>query len=341
LFDWINHDGINLPMINSVVRNRFYDKLLSRYVQDQDCVEIGFGTGLLSIIALKHGAKSIIAYEKDQARFELGQYVISNLDLQDKIIIKNKEFSFDDFDDQPSAKVFFSEIVSSYLFGEGLWNVIPRKKWNDRIFIPNRYQLEVWGCEVPDSVARGIDKNLYKFKDVFGFNPGIDIDNQFIDIINDLLNKTYYANNDQEKIPLYDTSTIPSELREVKIENTNDWGNYVFWKQWATKYGKTLASFELDTNNHSIFQKDKFSEEGKTSEIDHSAEGYQLTIDMSKNHEKNILLWPRISFGDDQDKLYLDEANCWIFIPPLLATSRYSKDIIVKHSFLDSSFEIV
>ena len=62
--------------------------------------------------------------------------------------------------------------------------------------------------------------------------------------------------------------------------------------------------------------------------------------ELNRNHEKNILLWPRMSIGDDQDRLYLDEPMCWCMVPPLLAT-RYSKDIIVKHSFLNDSFEIV
>ena len=59
--DWKNNDGVFLPMLNDFRRNWFYERTLSTSVRDQECVDIGFGTGLLSLIALKHGAKHITA----------------------------------------------------------------------------------------------------------------------------------------------------------------------------------------------------------------------------------------------------------------------------------------
>lgn len=63
--NWLSDDGVNLLMINDVPRNAFYSKILSKNVQGKKCCDVGFGTGMLSILALKHGATSIIAYEKD------------------------------------------------------------------------------------------------------------------------------------------------------------------------------------------------------------------------------------------------------------------------------------
>ena len=83
--DWHNHDGVNLGMINDFMRNQFYDRILSRYVRDQQCTDIGFGTGLLSMLALKHGAKHIRAFESDPDRFQLGCEIISRLGLHDQI----------------------------------------------------------------------------------------------------------------------------------------------------------------------------------------------------------------------------------------------------------------
>ena len=42
-------------------------------------LEIGFGTGFLSMLALKHGARSIVAYESDINRYQLGCEVIKIL----------------------------------------------------------------------------------------------------------------------------------------------------------------------------------------------------------------------------------------------------------------------
>jgi len=86
--DFENHNGVYLPMINDAARNQFYDRILTE-VRDQDCVEIGFGTGFLSMLALKHGARSIVAYESDPVRYELGCKVIELLKLSD-----NKTFDF-------------------------------------------------------------------------------------------------------------------------------------------------------------------------------------------------------------------------------------------------------
>lgn len=331
--DWWHDDGINLPMINDVIRNQFYDRLLSRYVRKQHCVDIGFGTGLLSLLAIKHGAESITAYEKDPQRFELGRYVIEKLGLEDRISIKNKTFSINDFDDCKSAKVFFSEIVDSHIFGEGLWHVIPRSAWKDRFFLPNRYRVEIWSCAISDSVAQGIDKNVYKFGDLPGFNPGVDIDNRFVELLNGILHD---EGTDQNLINHADI--ILPGIRPISPDNSNDWGNNDFWQHLTLTYGEISAIFELDTNKHNFYQKDKFFAHGKTSSIDHSNDGYSLTIDMSRHQEKNVLLWPRMSIGDDHDRLYLDRAN-WLTLPPTLAVN-YHEDIIVKHSFTDGFFEI-
>ena len=67
--DWYNHDGVNLSMINDFMRNQFYDRVLSKHVTNQNCTDVGFGTGLLSMIALKHGATHVRAFEVDYHRY--------------------------------------------------------------------------------------------------------------------------------------------------------------------------------------------------------------------------------------------------------------------------------
>jgi predicted RNA methylase len=89
--DFENHDGVYLSMLNDVARNQFYDQILTE-VYDQHCVEIGFGTGLLSMLALKHGARSIVAYESDPDRYRLGCEVIKLLGLQDRITLINQRY---------------------------------------------------------------------------------------------------------------------------------------------------------------------------------------------------------------------------------------------------------
>jgi predicted RNA methylase len=69
--DWLKDDGIFLPMINDTGRNIFYKAAIESSVKDKVVVDIGAGTGLLSILAAKAGAKKVIAVEKDPDIFKI------------------------------------------------------------------------------------------------------------------------------------------------------------------------------------------------------------------------------------------------------------------------------
>ena len=65
--DWNNNDGIYLPMINDAIRNQFYEKIIAKAVNGKSCTDVGFGTGFLSILALKHD----VAEELERISFHL------------------------------------------------------------------------------------------------------------------------------------------------------------------------------------------------------------------------------------------------------------------------------
>jgi hypothetical protein len=341
--NWANDNGIYLPMINDIVRNNFYDRLLSRHVRDQNCVEIGFGTGLLSLIALKHGAKSIVAFEKDSSRYKLGQYVIDQLGLSNKITLVNKIFTGNDFYNFHNTTVFFSEIVDGEIFGEGIWNVFPRSALTKQIFLPNRYRTELWTCEISDIFNLSIDKNVTKFGSVPAFNPGIDVDHNFIKLINKILYETNKNNHSVEQNIIL--SPIQRGLRKIDPTNaTTDWDDqgrkgFMIWKNAIRNTGKVSASYEVDVNSRSISIVDKFNSPGNIHPMDFKKAYYSLTLDMSDYHDKNLLIWPRTIIGDDTEYLYLDTAHSWGSVPPVVAT-KYSKDITLTHVF-GNSIEIL
>ena len=178
--DWYNHDGVNLGMINDFVRNQFYDRILARYVADQHCTDIGFGTGLLTMLALKHGAKHVQAFESDLDRYQLGCEIIKQLGLNDRVELINERYDHD----YKSRSVTFTETVNGNLWWEGLWNSLPRN--NETVFLPGSYFLELWAVEVPESFARGLcrpgQRQSY-------FNPGVDVDQEFVSVVNLLAGK--------------------------------------------------------------------------------------------------------------------------------------------------------
>ena len=179
--DFENHDGVYLSMLNDVSRNHFYDQVLTE-VRDHDCVEIGFGTGLLSMLALKHGARSIVAYESDPDRYRLGCEVIKVLKLQDRITLINQRYDHTCEHDQT---VVFTETVDDNIWGEGLYNSLPRQQ--GQRFLPGQYFLEIYAIPISADIA----SSLIQAHEKNHFSPGVDVDPRFVSCINLLLSKKY------------------------------------------------------------------------------------------------------------------------------------------------------
>lgn len=219
--DWHNHDGVNLGMINDFVRNQFYNRILSRYAKDQLCTDIGFGTGLLSMLALKHGARHIRAFESDHDRYQLGCEIIKQLNLADRIELINERY---DHTYQPTP-VTFTETVNGNLWWEGLWNSLPRDKKS--IFLPGEYFLEMWAIEVPDSFAQGL--TMTGQSQAF-FAPGVDVDPAFVSLINTLANKA-----------LVGSLPLPNGIVAFERQQETAWGWIPYMR--AVQAGSVVASY--------------------------------------------------------------------------------------------------
>jgi hypothetical protein len=222
--DWHNHDGVNLGMINDFMRNQFYDRILSRYVANQRCTDIGFGTGLLSMLALKHGAQHVQAFESDLDRYQLGCEIIQQLKLQDRIELINERY---DHNYKPRS-VTFTETVNGNLWWEGLWNSLPRD--NETVLLPGAYFLEMWAVEIPESFARGLCR---PGQSQSCFSPGVDIDFEFVSVVNGLAGKS-------------GTDSLPMNSGIVNFERQQetDWGWIPYLR--AVQAGSVVASYSAN-----------------------------------------------------------------------------------------------
>ena len=221
--DWHNHDGVNLGMINDFMRNQFYDRILSRYVKDQDCTDIGFGTGLLSMLALKHGARHIRAFESDQDRYQLGCEIIKQLNLANWIELINERYDHS----YQSTPVTFTETVNGNLWWEGLWNSLPRDEKS--IFLPGEYFLELWAVEVSDSFAQGL--TIPGQSQAF-FTPGVDVDPAFVSLINALANKVSV-----------ESFLLPTGIVNFNRQQETAWGWMPYLR--AVQAGSVVASYSV------------------------------------------------------------------------------------------------
>lgn len=294
--DWYQHDGVNLNMINDFVRNQFYERILSRYVANQHCTDIGFGTGLLSMLALKHGARHIRAFESDHDRYQLGCEIIKQLKLADRIELINEHY---DHNYRPTP-ITFTETVNGNLWWEGLWNSLPRDEKST--FLPGKYFLEMWAVEVPDSFACGIQQQE-KVNRIF--NPGVDIDLEFVRTVNELLCKTY----DCTFMP-----TSPIELTNGIMQFDREVSTIWNWIPYmrAVQAGTCVASYCVMTWN-----KDTRS--------------LVLEIPTDNWRDKTVLVVPRMGMQQDSDKLYLDTGHWGPGENPVILV-KPQHNLVVEHS---------
>ena len=228
--DFENHDGVYLSMLNDVSRNHFYDQVLTE-VRDHDCVEIGFGTGLLSMLALKHGARSIVAYESDPDRYRLGCEVIKVLKLQDRVTLINQRYDHTCKHDQT---VVFTETVDDNIWGEGLYNSLPRQ--SGKRFLPGQYFLEIYAIPISANTA----SSLIQAHEKNYFSPGVDIDSQFVSYVNLLLSKKY-------KKSIKSKVGLPLGLTELTTMPT-----YVDWATNNTYAGRYVVDANAQFVNESV-----------------------------------------------------------------------------------------
>ena len=169
--NWYLDDGINLVMINDYLRNSFFEKSFINTVAGKNCIDVGFGTGLLSILALKHGAKHITAFESNVDRYDFGVAMIHALNLEDKIHLINERYCHTS---SVECEVLFSETVCSTLWGEGFLNSIPRHRSIN--IIPGQCFVEFLVIPVSEALANRLMINEH---DPDIFDPLVDVDQRF------------------------------------------------------------------------------------------------------------------------------------------------------------------
>lgn len=175
------HLTYGLPMINDIHRNKFYYEILKN-IKDKHCLEIGFGSGILSILALEHGAKSVVAYEEMEDTYRLGVQVIKSLGLEDKITLIGEQFTSDKIKNHPNVECIFTETINHTLWGESLLHVIRHNDLPE--MLPSNYFLELHSIEISNNYARRLLTNNNT-----SCNPGIEINQAFTKTINNILNK--------------------------------------------------------------------------------------------------------------------------------------------------------
>lgn len=177
--------GLNIGMINNKVRNKFYDEILKK-CKNKKCIEVGGGTGLLSLIALKHGALHITCFEQEINTYMVLKDVIEYCNLQNKITLINEKFTSDSIQ---THHLDDCDLIFHELFGSNLWNDVGwpiRNTFDKKInidIIPNKLISEFYLAEIENV------NNLFEKKYLPRFDPGIEVDEKFVQFYNHCIDK--------------------------------------------------------------------------------------------------------------------------------------------------------
>ena len=135
----------HFDMMNDVVRNDIYLEAIKLAVQKDDLVlEIGTGSGLLSMMAAENGAGQVISCESSEPIAKVAEKIIKTNKLQNKINVVNKKSNdlIVGKDLPRKADIVISEILSAEFVGEGV---------RSSILDANKRLLSNQGKMIPES----------------------------------------------------------------------------------------------------------------------------------------------------------------------------------------------
>ena len=218
-FDWFSNNGIFMPMINDRGRNIAYKNAIERVAPGSIICDVGTGTGLLSVLAAKAGAKKVYSIEMDPGRANYARNMIEKLGLSDTVQVINKNFLFCDRNDIPDdIDYFISETIGSPIFNENIIEIANYSKQWGGTFIPGK-------IEIIAEVYRNhpILPLVYSFSEAFEFQPEITIDETFEKEVNDsfqaqhspdsVLYRFNYINDLFQALPNFETDGIDLKFK--------------------------------------------------------------------------------------------------------------------------------
>jgi predicted RNA methylase len=199
--DWLKDDGIFMPMINDTGRNIFYKNAIESCVKDKIVVDIGTGTGFLSILAARAGAKKVYSVEQNLERYNFAKEIFAKLNLTDTIEIIHANY----LDTNLQADYFVSETIGTWIFDENILAIADHTK-NRGQFIPGSFEITAVAYN-----EHPIFSVVQSNSEAFEFQPDIAIDSEFENIIN-----TEFQRNHPVSIQRHKANTICSFFQQHK-----------------------------------------------------------------------------------------------------------------------------
>jgi hypothetical protein len=246
--------GLEIGLINNKIRNQFYDEILKK-CKNKKCIEVGAGSGLLSLIALKHGAIHITCFEQEINTYMILKNAVQHCGLQDKITLINEKFTSDSIHKHHlhDCDLIFHELLGSNMWNDDGWPI--RNTFDKKIdveIIPNKLIGEFYIAEIHE-VNRlfkpGVDAMDYigSTKKIPKFDPGIQIDEKFVQFYNHCIDKFNSNTSNQENQCLFRKVLFESQrgfFEVVKEQTLNKLDRHCFDLN-TSDYSETIIRIKL------------------------------------------------------------------------------------------------
>nr|XP_043623775.1 protein arginine N-methyltransferase 1.1 [Erigeron canadensis] len=170
-FDSYSHFGIHEEMLKDVVRTKTYQNVIYKNTflfKDKIVLDVGAGTGILSLFCAKAGAKHVYAVECSQMADMAKQIVEANGYSDVITVLKGKVEELEL--PVPQVDIIISEWMGYFLLYENMLNTVlyARDKWlvNDGIVLPDNASLYLTAIED----AEYKDDKIEFWNNVYGFD---------------------------------------------------------------------------------------------------------------------------------------------------------------------------
>lgn len=130
-------------MTNDVARNIFYTQCFGNHlngVRNKTCVEIGFGMGVLSLLAMQHNPKHIFAFEAKKDVYDIGNYLLKKSSLDQFITLENRYITPQEIANMHDVEVVYHELLSEDFWQEHAFDFMLTGKQ----IIPSIYTQTFW-----------------------------------------------------------------------------------------------------------------------------------------------------------------------------------------------------